>query len=280
VDFSDANVAATKINGDVSRATKGVIPDLLQSSDVARALFVLTNAVYFKGAWETAFDSSQTKPQPFYDHKNKEIASVPMIARTGDFNSGFSAELKAGLLEIPYANSNISMIVMLPEQKAACQQLTQRFGPVRSKRQTNPCQEEQGIAPTLAALTPQRVESALQRDMESVKMLVALPKFELEKQAELEPTLHSMGLTKLMSPQADLTDFSNANLFVNAIVHKAAITVNEAGTEAAAATGGIIPLSRPETFWVDRPFVFLLRDNHLKTTLFAGAVQNPAAARS
>lgn len=70
------------------------------------------------------------------------------------------------------------------------------------------------------------------------------------------------------------------NLYVSSIFHKSFIEVNEEGTEAAAASAGVIKLRGiPMTvdFVADRPFLFLIREEMTGTVLFIGHVLNPLA---
>ena len=65
-------------------------------------------------------------------------------------------------------------------------------------------------------------------------------------------------------------------LSVSAVVQKAFVEVNEAGTEAAAATAGMMMLSSlPPQFNCDCPFLYMIKDNLTGLVLFAGRVANP-----
>jgi len=83
----------------------------------------------------------------------------------------------------------------------------------------------------------------------------------------------------------DLADFSGMttgrDLYISAVIHQAFVSVDESGTEAAAATAVVmalrsasIPREPPEVV-VDRPFLFLIRDIESGTILFMGRVLNP-----
>jgi serpin B len=66
-------------------------------------------------------------------------------------------------------------------------------------------------------------------------------------------------------------------LYVDPFVHEAAIWVDEHGTVAAAATAAGVLRSGPATYRLDRPFVFLIRDNLTGAILFSGRVADPTA---
>jgi len=92
-----------------------------------------------------------------------------------------------------------------------------------------------------------------------------------------------MGMPIAFSP--DEADFSgmtgNRELFISNVIHKAFVAVDEAGTEAAAATAVIvgttsIPVEPPVEVTIDRPFIFLIRDIETGAILFVGRVLNPS----
>jgi serpin B len=70
------------------------------------------------------------------------------------------------------------------------------------------------------------------------------------------------------------------NLFISDVFHKAFVAVDEAGTEAAAATAVVIAKLALPMFDVelniDRPFIFAIRDLEMGIVLFVGRVVNPA----
>ena len=93
---------------------------------------------------------------------------------------------------------------------------------------------------------------------------------------ELADVLTAMGM-----PGAFIgADFSgmtgNRDLFISEVVHKAYVDVNEEGTEAAAATG-VVMKRGGAVFRVDRPFIFLIRENRTGSVLFIGRITDPTA---
>ena len=80
------------------------------------------------------------------------------------------------------------------------------------------------------------------------------------------------------SDNADYSGMTGSEeLWIDDVVHKAFVSVDESGTEAAAATGSIMVASIPGIVTVDRPFIFLIRDLKTGAILFIGRVVNPAA---
>ena len=107
-----------------------------------------------------------------------------------------------------------------------------------------------------------------------------MPKFRFESSFALVPTLRAMGMNEAFEPfVADLSGIDGTrDLYVTDVLHKAYVAVNEAGTEAAAATAVIVgTTSVPPAVVLDRPFLFFIRDIATGAILFVGRVMNPAA---
>ena len=163
-----------------------------------------------------------------------------MMSQTGDFRLARTDTLQA--LELPYEGGDLSMVILLP----------------------NP--GEDLVLHPLEAL-----------EFNEMEVMVQLPKFKLEAEFYLGKTLAALGMPLAFSRQADFSGMTGKrDLFIDEVVHKAFVEVNEEGTEAAAATSvGMRTTSMPPMFEVNRPFLFLLRENSTGTMLFIGRVTNP-----
>ena len=76
--------------------------------------------------------------------------------------------------------------------------------------------------------------------------------------------------------QGGLEKISDDMLQVDAVIHEAWVKVDEAGTEAAAATGVSVGFtSEPMMFQVNRAFLFTIQDDLTDSLLFMGRVSNP-----
>jgi serpin B len=111
---------------------------------------------------------------------------------------------------------------------------------------------------------------------------VALPKFEVGTSFELADPLSRLGMGLAFSDQANFTGMSKVATHISAVVHKAWAKVDEAGTEAAAATAVImnetavaLPVT-PHAFDVDRSFLFFIHDA-AGNVLFGGRIVDPSA---
>jgi len=131
-----------------------------------------------------------------------------------------------------------------------------------------------------SALDAQRV-NVLLGSLEQREINLTMPRFEFESSFPLKKTLTTLGMPSAFSSDADFSGMAgNRELFIADIVHKAFVSVDEVGTEAAAATAVVVGLTavpdRPIDVNVDHLFIFLIRDMETNTILFLSRVLNPA----
>jgi serpin B len=251
--FANATAAVADIDGWVSHATDGQIPQLLRPSDVSiNTRLVLVNAVYFHGAWATAFDPSDTAPAPFTLADGTKT-NVPTMSGSGITASGsIGANLTA--LELPYKGGAIVMDFLMPSGS---------------------------LTEFEAGLTSESLDSAL-HGMSKSQFDISLPKFSFKNSLRLIPILEQLGMLDVFMPHvADLSGIDGTrDLYVNLVVQDAMVEVDEQGTVAAAATAvevsqttGVVEAL---SIVIDRPFLFLIRDVSTGSVLFMGRVENPA----
>jgi len=259
LDFAkEAEKARQTINRWVEDHTQDKIKNLLPSADAVReARLVLTNAVYFKGDWSTPFHKTRTKDEDFHVSASRKT-KAPLMNQQHRFRYAAFDDLQ--VLELPYGDGSLSMVVLLPEKVEA-------LGELEGKLTT----------------------ANLQKWMASVKseeVIVFLPKFKTTTEFQLGNTLRSMGMASAFDPStADFSGITGGkDLFISAVIHKAFVDVNEEGTEAAAATGVImtrhsarVKPKKPPIFRADHPFVFLIRDNRNRAILFLGRMIDPSS---
>jgi serpin B len=263
VDFKGASEASRRaINLWVEQRTENKISELLQPRSLnSDTRLVLTNAIYFKGDWEERFKKEDTKNEDFRLSARRAI-KAPLMHLTTGFNYSDAGSVQ--VLEIPYKNKELSMIVLLP--KAI-----------------------EGLSAFEQSLTPANMQQLLGQLRPAGTVIVTMPKFKMEAQFGLQDTLMVMGMKEAFDKK--MADFSGlasretmqreGNLSISAVIHKAYVDVNEEGTEAAAATAvGVIALAArptpPTIFSVDHPFMFVIRDNRSRSILFIGRVTNPS----
>ena len=255
-----ADQARQAINEFIAEQTAGKISDLLAPGVVGTdTSLVLASAVYLKAAWAHPFPADATQDGPFHPDPGTQVTVPTMRVQArlrylrGD---GFQA------VELPYAGARLGMVIVLPDGPD---------GPDGSLLAGQAARG--GLGGVLAGLTPRRVS-------------LALPRFRVTSGFALRPMLAALGMPLAFSREADFSGITTARrLRVDEVVHKAYIDVNEAGTEAAAATAVVIrAMARfmdpqlPVEVIVDRPFLFAITDPQSGLPLFLGRVTDPTAA--
>lgn len=262
VDFRrDPEGARVRINAWVADETEERITNLIPPdaiTDLTR--LVLANAIYFKAAWLNPFDEGATINRPFHllDGSEKE---VPMMRQEANLlyasGDGYQA------VELPYEGSDVAMTILLPDR-----------GSFREFEES------------LSGGSAQAILDGLDHQL----VRLTMPRFEMESAFSLSDTLADMGMPDAFDDRA--ADFSGMDgqvcrargdicLLISDVLHKAFVSVDEADTEAAAATAVIVGVTRavveqdPVELVVDRPFLFVIRHRPTGAMLFLGRVLEP-----
>ncbi len=254
LDFAgDPEAARGIINGWVSDQTEGRIQDLIPPGVIdALTRLVLTNAIYFNAAWAEPFEKGQTTDLPFHLLDGGQV-TVPMMRQTTEYGYAEGEGFQA--VELPYDGRELAMVILLPEEG--------RFEEFEN------------------SLDAGQIEAILE-GLAYQQVALTMPRFRVESAFALADTLSAMGMPSAFKPdQADFSGMDGArDLYIGDVLHKAFVSVDEAGTEAAAATAVVMKLTglpaSPVQVVVDRPFIFLIRDLQTGTILFVGRVVNPA----
>jgi serpin B len=254
LDFiTETEQSRVAINKWVSDQTEGRIKDLIPQGAIdALTRLVLTNAIYFNAAWEHPFNKRMIADGPFYLLDGGQVI-MPMMKQTEAF--GYAEEEGCQALELLYDGGELSMVILLPEAGQF-----QAF--------------EEGLQAEWV--------DAIINDLQLTGVTLTMPRFEFDSEFSLKYTLGEMGMPIAFSGDADFSGMTgNRELFISDVVHKAFVSVDEAGTEAAAATAVIMPESGPPEpaveVTIDHPFIFLIHDIETGAVLFVGRVLNPAA---
>jgi serpin B len=249
---SDPEACRQTINEWVSQQTEGKIEDLIKEgiiSEVTR--LVLTNAIYFNAAWEYPFDEDNTADGTFYLADGSTV-TVPMMHQTEDFNYAEGDGYQA--VELNYDGNELSMVIILPEEGSF-----EQFE---------------------AALDSQKLDEIID-SLHTASVTLTMPKFEYSSQFSVKEALEAMGMTDAFSMDADFSGMDGTyDLYIEDVVHKAFVSVDEAGTEAAAASAVVMNLKavmEHAEVNLDHSFIYLIRDIETGTILFIGSVVNPAA---
>jgi len=254
LDFmNEAEKSRLAINDWVSDQTEDRIKDLIPEGAIdALTRLVLTNAIYFNAAWAYPFDEDVTANGAFYLLDGGQV-NVPMMQQMQSF--GYTDGEGYQAVELLYDGDELSMVILLPASGNF-----QAF--------------EEG-------LEAQKVSDIIS-DLQLAQVTLTMPRFEFDSEFSLKDTLAEMGMPVAFSEAADFSGMTGTrDLCISAVLHKAFVSVDEAGTEAAAATAVIVgetavPGQSVEVT-VNRPFIFLIRDIETGSILFVGRVLNPGA---
>lgn len=252
------------INSFIEEQTNDKIKDIIKDLSPLTRL-IITNAIYFKGSWEKEFNKEYTKEQDF-KITPENIVKVPMMYRKGGYLNYFETE-KMQILELPYKGDKISMLILLPKQY-------EEYDYERKEK-------------IVYNYTLEDIEFSLEKLNEYKSQMkktdidsIYLPKFEFETEYHMEETMKSLGMITAFSYNADFSGMrKEKDLFIDFIIHKAYVKVNEEGTEAAAATtvrkmgSSAYPLRK--IFRADHPFIFIIQQKDTGNILFIGRVIDP-----
>ena len=244
----------TTINDWVAKETEDKIKNLFPQGTInSQNRLVLTNAIYFNATWLWPFNPGDTIERSFRLLDGSEM-EVPMMTESNHRIFSYAQGGGFQAVEIPYYTNETSMIALLPDEG--------KF---------------EGFENSLSA----GILDQVLKELEIRNITLTMPRFEYESAFALEETLAKMGMPDAFSGAADFSGITGArDLWISSVVHKAFVSLDEKGTEAAAATGVVMPTSGPgeEPIMVtlDRPFIFLIQDRPTGAILFLGRVMDPS----
>ncbi|XP_041566197.1 serine protease inhibitor 42Dd-like [Drosophila elegans] len=248
ISMANPGNAASIINKWVNDQTSGRIKNIISSTDINSDLVVvLLNAIYFKGQWKYNFDPKFTRKADFQVTKTNRLP-VEMMSQTDSFRAANLKSLDAKVIELPYRNSSLSMLIFLPNKVDGLQELESKI-------------------------------AGFSGPLKELRVRLKLPKFKIEFSADLIKFLEKMGIREAFSNSAKLSGLvSKPAVKIGKAFQKAFIEVNEDGAEAAAVTMvQIVPVSAvplPDMeFIADHPFAYVIRDEN--TIYFQGHFVKP-----
>ena len=260
VDFRrDPNAASTRINDWVVDETEERITNLISPDAITPfTRLVLANAVYFKADWQQPFDERATSRQPFHALDGTK-SGVEMMRQQSSLRYAAGNGYQA--VELPYKGRGMAMTILVPDSG--------------------------GFSEFEESLSGSAVMGILDRLVHEVVRLT-MPRFKMESAFSLSDTLRDMGMENAFDEGS--ADFSgmdgrscqargNICLLISDVLHKAFVSVDEAGTEATAATSVMFGETRaveadpePIELTIDRPFILLIRDRDTGSLLFLGRI--------
>ncbi|KAK1784518.1 hypothetical protein P4O66_023111 [Electrophorus voltai] len=248
VDFSTPDVAVQEINKLIAKKTKDMITDMVKSLDAATVM-MLINYVYFKGKWEEAFKVEETSKGDFHVDENTTVP-VDMMNRNGEYEFYYDQGNFTSIIMLPY-NGNASMMIILPDQ-GKMEELEKHISKDHLKYWKD--------------------------KVHKITLDLYMPKFSVSASSCLGDTLKDMGMVDAFSDSADFSGISKgAKLAVSKVLHKAVLSVDEQGTQAAAATTVEIVKFSALLFKteVNRPFLVFIVEKNTRSILFMGKITDP-----
>ena len=222
---------------------------------------ILLNAIYFKSNWKYKFDTKKTTLLPF-TNLNKENKNIETMYQEFESIMYYEDE-KIKMIELPYQDENLSMIIILPSEK---------------------------YSSVIDYINKEKEDySKLYNKLNETKNVrLYLPKFEIEFYASLVESFKNMGMKLAFTTDGNFDKLLknkklNHDLYIEDILHKTYVKVDEEGTEAAAATAIIVSKRCMKIYIdmiVDHSFIYMIRDKRIKDIngnemmLFIGIINN------
>ena len=248
VDFGAAT-AKPAIDAWVREQTAGRIEELFDEVPPETQV-VLANAVYLKADWQVPFTEGSIRSGPF-THADGTVVTVQMMGLL-DERMRYAEGDGWQAAEIPYAGDQFAMWIIVPEREGSPTEL---------------------LAP--------EVQSEIGSAMKEGSVLLEFPKWDFATDLDLKAMMIDLGMELPFEPAADFSAMTDLDLSISEVIHRANITVDEWGTEAAAVTGvgmaGSVPPEPDVVVLADHPFAFVVRHTATGTPLFIGQVGDPTA---
>jgi serpin B len=252
LDFSSPDALKT-INGWCYKKTDGKIEKILDELD-ADALLVLMNAVNFKATWVRKFDEKNTQTETFTKDDGKTV-QIPMMHQEALILYGSNSTYSRILLPFGGTNALWYMHILLPN-------------------------EGKTVDDVLNTLNAKDWRENW-RNTDVYQLDIKIPRFTTTAENDLVPSIKKLGAPSIFDPKK--ADFSKMcsnykDLYVNELLQKAAIDVNEKGSEAVAVTlagmnttaPGSDPKWKKGYFYCDTPFVYLIEETSSGAIFFIG----------
>ncbi|MDR2119729.1 MAG: serpin family protein [Tannerella sp.] len=249
-DNADIPKAIKQINAWCAAKTRNLIPKLLDESN--EAIMYIINALYFKASWTHRFDAAQTAPADFRN-ADGSTAKIPTMKLTGKLN--YAATDGFELLSLPYGNGSFALTLLLPADGTTA-------------------------AEVVCTLDDDAWSDCLSH-MRQRQIILSLPRFKTEYSRTLNEDLKEMNMRSMFTGLADFSRISSRPLFVSFVKQKTFLTVDEEGSEAAAATViGMLETALPDNnpdapreMRFDRPFAYFITEESTGSIIFAGLAQ-------
>jgi serpin B len=245
--------APSMINNWVNQSTNGKINKIVDVIE-PKTVFLMLNAIYFKGNWTESFPTEATQLHPFtlLDGTQKQH---PMMRHQNSASFPYYENELFQAVSLPYGDGRMSMYIFLPNQGVSLKTFYEKLNAENWQQWMNQFNNS---------------------DNSGGGVLISLPRFKLEYAIDLKDTLKALGMEIAFTKEANFSGMTPSSIWIDKIQHKTFVEVNEEGTEAAAVTNVTSGVrSGPIEMNVNRPFFLAIRDNQTGNILFVGSIVEP-----
>ncbi|KAJ8789211.1 hypothetical protein J1605_022146 [Eschrichtius robustus] len=251
-----ANEMETVDFKDKLEETKGRFENILADNSVTdQTKILVVNAAYFVGKWMKKFPESETKECPFRISKT-DTKPVQMMHLEATFCMGNVDGINCKLIELPFQNKHLSMIILLPKDvehgSTGLEQVEKQLNSETLLQWTNPS------------------------TMANAKVKLSIPKFKVEKMIDPKASLENLGLKNIFNENA--SDFSGMSetegVALSNVIHRACLEITEEGGDSIEVPGSRI-LQHKDEFNADHPFIYIIRHNKTRNIIFFGKFCSP-----
>lgn len=249
INFRDKRSAVNSINEWAAKSTDGKLPEVtkdVQNPDGA----MIVNAMFFKPHWDEKFHEKMVDNRGFLVTRSFTVG-VPMMHRTGLYDFYEDTANNVYVLNMPLGQKQASMFLIMPFHLEPLDRLEK-------------------------LLTRKQVDTWLSK-LENRAVAISLPKISVEVSHNLQKHLAELGLTEAVDKaKADLSKISGKkDLYLSNVFHASALELDIEGNPYDTSLFGTEKLRNPKLFYVDHPFIFLVRDNKTNSILYIGRVVRP-----
>lgn len=256
IDVMD-NGSVKRINDWVKESTNGKIEEITEEPLNSNLVMMLLNAIYFKEDWQYPFEEDDTAEKDFH-LESGSVKAVPLMKLNEPLPYLETEDFQA--VALPYGEGEITMKVFLPKEDSTVAQFEETLNRENWDKWNSAFQERFGT--------------------------VRLPRFELDDEVGLNDPLKKLGMTAAFEQDAEFTKMVEGDgmLYIDTVIQKTYLNLNEEGTEAAAVTaitmeGSSGSAEEPFEMQVDRPFFITIEDVETGLILFMGAIAEPMSSK-
>ena len=245
------NNTLSAINDWCKEKTNGKITSILDKLD-NQTKMILLNALYLRGRWRNEFYKESTHDAPF-TKADGTTTNVKMMSQT--LTTAYNRDDKVSIISLPFNNSRVAMQFILPHKETSIDEAARHLA--------------------------HNYDTLCKSMNHRQRIDLSLPRFKCEYTTGLKGTLQALGMSDAFDSRANFAGISDEPLYIDEIMQKTYLKIDEEGAEAAAVTSVLIgamamrPTSDPIELKFDRPFIYLIVDRGSENILFVGKSDNP-----